>query len=566
MKKIIALILVSILCLGMLASCGKDAGLDAAANYLDEIYEKKTVGGNDYDVVAKVTIEGTAYSVSWTVDNSAISIKESTKTGFYTVDLPDVNEAEAKYTLTATISNDKGKTVTKSYTYTLPVINSTGITSEPVEGTAYKLYMNHVNLSKKLFALNTDQQDHKYIDTTDDATKAADFYVEKVDGGYKWYTEINGVKNYVLAQGVKKDDGKISKYIGFSTSNATVFNYVQNTNSWQTTIDGVKYVVGTYGTYNTICISESSYITAENTGVSQFVVEFMTSSYAETLKPSDDKVTLTTPEEIVNAVYALEPGKILGQYTLTGVITSVDTEYSSQYSNVTVTIVVNNMTDKPVQCFRLKGTGADQIKVGDEITVTGNLMKYASYNDDGTLKFSKVEFDAGCTLDAVKGGTGSGSTGSGTTVDPIVASDNAVIIADYADANSWANGTQYTTITLVNGATVTAAGDNTNVDPNTGKPYATNTGKYYTNGENWRIYQTETPSVVITAAEGKTIATVRITYNIKNTGTLTLNGNNVASGEVVTVNAASITFSVGNTGTATNGQAQITAIEVIYAD
>ncbi len=108
----------------------------------------------------------------------------------------------------------------------------------------------------------------------------------------------------------------------------------------------------------------------------------------------DDTPTYTTPEEIVNAAYALEKGATLegGPYTLTGIITSVDTEYSSQFKNVTVTIQVGNMADKLIQCFRLKGTGADTIAVGDTITVTGTLKNY-----NGT-----IEFDAGCTLDAVK--------------------------------------------------------------------------------------------------------------------------------------------------------------------
>ena len=97
-----------------------------------------------------------------------------------------------------------------------------------------------------------------------------------------------------------------------------------------------------------------------------------------------------TQEEIVNALYALANNASLkNKYTLTGVITSVDTAYSTQYGNVTVTIVVGDMTDKPVQCFRLKGTGADLIAKGDTITVTGMLKNYNG----------KQEFDAGCTLD-----------------------------------------------------------------------------------------------------------------------------------------------------------------------
>ncbi len=98
------------------------------------------------------------------------------------------------------------------------------------------------------------------------------------------------------------------------------------------------------------------------------------------------------PETIVENAYKLEDGKALeGTYTLTGVITKVDTAWSEQYGNITVTIQVGDLTDKLIQCFRLKGDGAKDLKVGDKITVTGTLKNYK-----GT-----IEFDAGCTLDAV---------------------------------------------------------------------------------------------------------------------------------------------------------------------
>ena len=98
-----------------------------------------------------------------------------------------------------------------------------------------------------------------------------------------------------------------------------------------------------------------------------------------------------TQEEIVNALYALTSGQSLkNKYTLTGVITSVDTAYSTQFSNVTVTMVVGDMTDKPIQCFRLAGTGANLIGKGDTITVTGVLKNY----------YGKQEFDQGCVLNS----------------------------------------------------------------------------------------------------------------------------------------------------------------------
>ncbi len=105
-------------------------------------------------------------------------------------------------------------------------------------------------------------------------------------------------------------------------------------------------------------------------------------------------VIYETPEEIVNAAYGLTDGETLSDghlYTLTGVITSVDTAYSEQYKNVTVTIQIGDMAEKLIQCFRLKGEGADTIKVGDTITVTGVLKNYK-----GT-----IEFDAGATINSV---------------------------------------------------------------------------------------------------------------------------------------------------------------------
>ena len=54
-------------------------------------------------------------------------------------------------------------------------------------------------------------------------------------------------------------------------------------------------------------------------------------------------------------------------------------------------------------------------------------------------------------------------------------------IIDYASANGWANGTQYSTITMDNYITLEAVGGG-------------NTGKYYTSGTNWRFYQNEQAS------------------------------------------------------------------------
>ena len=105
---------------------------------------------------------------------------------------------------------------------------------------------------------------------------------------------------------------------------------------------------------------------------------------------------------IVDAGYALADGeKLDGVYTLTGKIINVDTAWSSEYKNITVTIAVEGKEDKPIMCYRLTGDDLDAVKklaYGDTITVSGTLKNYK-----GT-----IEFDAGCKLLEVVKGDGKG--------------------------------------------------------------------------------------------------------------------------------------------------------------
>ncbi len=89
------------------------------------------------------------------------------------------------------------------------------------------------------------------------------------------------------------------------------------------------------------------------------------------------------------AAYALEQGAAMSKPSvLRGEIVSIDTAWSDEYKNITVTIVVGGLNDYAIQCFRLSGEGADKLAEGDVITVTGAIKNYK-----GT-----VEFDAGCTF------------------------------------------------------------------------------------------------------------------------------------------------------------------------
>ena len=131
-----------------------------------------------------------------------------------------------------------------------------------------------------------------------------------------------------------------------------------------------------------------------------------------------------TQADIVNDAYALAKGDTLGTYTLTGVVVSIDTPYDSGFKNVTVTIVVEGLTEKPIQCFRLKGDGADAIAQNDTITVTGTIKNYNG----------KVEFDSGCTFANRVIGTSTVSVASNS-------SENATVTTE---VESGLNGQSFT--------------------------------------------------------------------------------------------------------------------------
>ena len=99
-----------------------------------------------------------------------------------------------------------------------------------------------------------------------------------------------------------------------------------------------------------------------------------------------------TMEQIVEKAYELEDGEVMeGVATLTGVITMIKTPYDEGYQNITVIIQIGELTDKRIECYRMKGEGIADLCVGDTITVTGSLKNYG-----GT-----IEFDAGSTMDKV---------------------------------------------------------------------------------------------------------------------------------------------------------------------
>ncbi len=192
--------------------------------------------------------------------------------------------------------------------------------------------------------------------------------------------------------------------------------------------------------------------------------------------------------------------------------------------------------------------GKDKGQTTDLTYTASDLIAGTSYTIAVKAVGDEVNYTTSTSAKTCTASTTSASQGGEDPVQSITVSKT---IAEIADANKWSDAKKYETIKLDDVITATSTG-------------GSNTGKYYTSGNNWRLYQTETPSLTISAKEKYKIQSVKITYTVDKTGVLTYNSLNVASGTVVDVNAASISFGVGNTGTATNGQVRVTAIEVVY--
>jgi len=107
---------------------------------------------------------------------------------------------------------------------------------------------------------------------------------------------------------------------------------------------------------------------------------------------SRETTASATDVRIVDEAYNLNEGESMPFASiLTGTIESIQTEWDEAKQYITVTITVEGREEKPILCYRLTGEGADDLKVGDTITVKGAIWNYK-----GTIQFS-----SGCVIENV---------------------------------------------------------------------------------------------------------------------------------------------------------------------
>lgn len=363
MKKLLASALIATMCMGSLAACGSESAaapttaptaapttaptqtpvedtksdLVNAKNYLFTMYRGQAEATPaDYTVVGVVNIGGTLFPVEWTVDNEAVKIVPGDNK-MVTIDIDDKNPEEVTYVLTATLKDDKGNAESCSFTHRVPaaIILDAAMSYEDIVDAAYALE-DGISMEETLRLYGT---------------------ITKIDTEYN--PDYKNITVTITVAG--REDKPIMCYRlkGEGAENLAVGDAI--------TVEGIfKNYKGTIE-YDAGCVLVGYGEHKDYTG-------------------------------LLNAAYSLEDGLAMQEpCTMSGVIHKIDTEYNPDYKNITVSITVNGVEDKPIMCYRLKGEGAEGLAIGDYITVTGTIKNYK-----GT-----IEFDAGCTLDNVVKAAGS---------------------------------------------------------------------------------------------------------------------------------------------------------------
>ena len=294
-----------------------------------------------------------------------------------------------------------------------------GVTNPELdEAKAYKLFLTQVTNNKVLYL--DGGVNGRYLTMTEDASASIDVYAEKANAGYKFYTLVDNVKQYVNIY--FNAENKVS--VNYTADSTCVYSYNAESNCWYTNVNGTDYYLGTYSTFNTVSASKTSYINAENTGVEQFPLELVAkdeigggdeggevtppeggegethehSGYAEDYK-CDECSAVVEPEAdtTLTLAQAIKLADALGagnystnKYYLTCEIVSV---YNTQYGNANVTDA--DGTDYVIYGLYMGDTRYDALTykpvTGDELTVYGQV---GSYSKDGSTLSSYQMKDA----------------------------------------------------------------------------------------------------------------------------------------------------------------------------
>ncbi|MBO4501719.1 MAG: RIP metalloprotease RseP [Clostridia bacterium] len=112
---------------------------------------------------------------------------------------------------------------------------------------------------------------------------------------------------------------------------------------------------------------------------STVVAEFEADGCEFVAVSEDASADHTAESNIVDSAFALQKGQHLtGNFTLTGVIDKIVTEYDAESKSVTVDLKVidGKGEEKIIRCYAMRGENAATVKAGDVVSVTGGIKNY----------------------------------------------------------------------------------------------------------------------------------------------------------------------------------------------
>ncbi|MBP3637119.1 MAG: hypothetical protein J6K13_06155 [Clostridia bacterium] len=434
MKKLVSIL--SILLVVALAMTGavaeapeKDEGLAAARSYLRTMYKNATeTTPVDYTVVGVINIDDVEYPIQWSADSETVKIIPG-EDKMVTIDVDEKNPEEVTYVLTATLTGTSGQTAEISFKHKVPAaLILEGLSYEEIVAAAYTLedglaLEDTQRLYGEIVKIDTAwSEEYQNITVTIQVGDLADqpiqcyrlsgegcatlavgdkITVEGIIKNYKGTIEFDkgcklvGMGEIVSQAAVLDAAYTLEESAAMPAPTALEGKIVKIDTAWSDEYKNITVTIVCDGKEEQpIMCYRLSGEGAEALAVDQTIAVVGTiKNYKGTIEFDQGckliPVGTANDVRVAIAAYALEEGLGMDKAkTITGEVVSIDTAWSDEYKNITVSIVPAGLEEYKIQCYRLSGEGAESLAVGDVITVNGILKNYK-----GT-----IEFDKGCTI------------------------------------------------------------------------------------------------------------------------------------------------------------------------
>lgn len=389
MKKLSVLVLVLAMLVCAFTACGGEveqevSTLNTAIKYVQAMYKEDDglATPEDYTLVGVVNIDGTVFDVNWTSDKEEVKIVRAEDGKTVTVDVNEESPAEVAYTLTATIKDAEGKEVTCSFKHSVPEFKILSIpevialedgTPVVLKGTVTAIDTAWSDQYKNISVYVEDEEGNKLLlyRLSTNVVVGDVITVKGTVGSY------NGAKQ--IAQGATAE---ITDHIEIEVAypEVTLAEAIASEDGTNVTVAGVVVSIDTEWSdqYGNISVTitdgkDNLYLYRLGTKVELgdvITVQGAVGSYKGTKQMAQGataEIAGNHAEMTAAEATAAEDGTLV---KVTGSVTSIDTEWSDQYNNITVTI-----TDADGNTLYLYRLGT-KVEVGDMITVYGKVGSY----------------------------------------------------------------------------------------------------------------------------------------------------------------------------------------------